>query len=81
VKAYAEEIGLERTGIVHRIQAAQVYRSLEESVTRVTLSQGDYGRHLRAIHAAPASCWPPLVDALIKEGEKEAQVVHEVMVL
>jgi len=63
VQAYAMQIGKDRANVSRYRDAAEVYQAIASCID--TRSLLDKAQHLAAIHGAPESAWPVLVEAML----------------
>ncbi|MBB5329992.1 DUF5131 family protein [Tunturiibacter gelidoferens] len=75
ISAYAEQVGRPEKSVNNEVLAARVASSpLMAKLAELT----DKCTHLSTIHAAPETCWPPLVKRMIGESWTVAQTSEAV---
>ena len=74
VREYAREVGRPAPTITHESHAAEVLAQANSPVSDLL----DKTRHLAAIHALPAACWPEAVAAMLSGGWSKDETAKRV---
>ena len=74
VREYAREVGRDHKSVHFESQAAEVCTQVHGDASALL----DKTRHLAAIHALPAACWPEAVAAMLSGGWSKDETAKRV---